>query len=168
MSFKKNLLAFFIIGIAGTLSHFVYKWSGENFLIGLFFPVNESVWEHLKLLFFPAAIYFAVEYLLLSEKPQNFLPSAIKAIFCGMLTIIVLFYTINGIIGKNIDFINISIYFISIIVTLSKKNKSIRKESYYSSNIVLLLSFFFILTAILFLIWSYNPPELGIFVPPMQ
>ena len=36
----------------GTLLHFVYEWSGENVLVAAFSAVNESTWEHMKLLFF--------------------------------------------------------------------------------------------------------------------
>ena len=43
--------------IAGTVSHFVYEWSGNRPAVGLFFPVNESVWEHMKLVFFPMLFY---------------------------------------------------------------------------------------------------------------
>ena len=39
--------------ITGVISHFVYEWSGNNRLVGLFFPTNESVWEHMKLCFYP-------------------------------------------------------------------------------------------------------------------
>ena len=58
---------FHIVGLlftllTGFLLHFVYEWSGDNPLVGLFSPVNESVWEHLKLLFFPILAYSIVEY----------------------------------------------------------------------------------------------------------
>ena len=39
--------------ILGTLLHFTYKWSEENAIVGIFSAVNESTWEHLKLLYFP-------------------------------------------------------------------------------------------------------------------
>ena len=38
-----------VLFLAGTLIHFLYGLSGEFFLVGLLAPVNESVWEHLKL-----------------------------------------------------------------------------------------------------------------------
>lgn len=43
--------------ITGTIAHFVYEWSDNSFIIGLFFPVNESTWEHMKLCFFPMLLY---------------------------------------------------------------------------------------------------------------
>ena len=58
-----SLLAYIIIGIAGTLFHFIYEWSGENPIVGAIASVNASVWEHLKLLFFPALFYIIIEYL---------------------------------------------------------------------------------------------------------
>ena len=48
--------AIFVL-IAGTLSHFVYEWSGQNFILGFFFPIDESTWEHMKLIFFPMLSY---------------------------------------------------------------------------------------------------------------
>ena len=50
---KFCVIGFFVTTVLGILSHFVYDWTGGGFLIGLFFPVNESTWEHMKLLFFP-------------------------------------------------------------------------------------------------------------------
>lgn len=44
----------------GAVSHFFYEWSGEAVAAGIFFPANESVWEHMKLVFFPFAVYFAL------------------------------------------------------------------------------------------------------------
>lgn len=42
-----------VAAFLGTLNHFLYFLSGQSPIIALFCPVNESVWEHLKLLYFP-------------------------------------------------------------------------------------------------------------------
>ena len=65
MVHSKRILAFCITGgiftlIAGTLGHFVYEWSGGAVWTAWLFPVNESVWEHLKLLILPAVVFFAL------------------------------------------------------------------------------------------------------------
>ena len=59
---KKTSAIFFAVGalftlILGTVGHFFYEWSGENKIAGIFFPVNESVWEHMKLTLLPTGIY---------------------------------------------------------------------------------------------------------------
>ena len=46
----------------GSLLHFTFEWSQGSLLVGLFSAVNESVWEHLKLLFVPATVWAAFRY----------------------------------------------------------------------------------------------------------
>ncbi len=166
MTAKRNIWAFFVISILGTLGHFVYEWSGKPYLVGLFFPVNESTWEHLKLLFFPAVIYSAVEYLTLKEKPKNYITATAISVIIGMLSIIVMFYTYQGVIGRNIDILNILIYYMGVIVTVFAEQKIIKRGVFSSEflNIIFLAIIF--LTAVLFVFFSYNPPALGIFLPP--
>ena len=164
MNLKRNITAFLIIGILGTLGHFIYEISGKKMGVGFFFPVNESTWEHLKLLFYPALIYFFVEYLLNYKNNKNYISSSVISIFIGIMSIIILFYTYQGVIGKNIDFINISIYYISVIITLVsqyilfKNHKCTCNPNLFFIPIVLM--------AILFAVFSFHPPKLGIFAPP--
>ena len=166
MSAKRNVIAFFIISIIGTLSHFVYEWTGKPYLIGLFFPVNESTWEHLKLLFFPSLIYFAIVYFTLKEKPKNYISATAISIIAGMLSIVVMFYTYQGVLGKNIDFLNILIYFLGVIMTVYIMQRILKTQSYSSGTANVISLFFLLLTAILFVSFSFNPPSLGIFLPP--
>ena len=57
-SLKRDLLkGIFFVLAAGSLAHFIYEWSGYSTAAGLFFPVNESTWEHMKLCFFPMLGY---------------------------------------------------------------------------------------------------------------
>ena len=52
-----TLIGILFVSVTGTLSHFLYQFSGNCFLTGLFSPVGESTWEHMKLLFFPMLFY---------------------------------------------------------------------------------------------------------------
>ena len=68
MQKKNSILIFEIIStifvmVLGTLLHFTYKWSNNNMLVGIFSPINESIWEHLKLMFFPMLITIIIGYL---------------------------------------------------------------------------------------------------------
>lgn len=166
MGFKKNIIAFIVIGALGALSHFVFEWTNENYIIGLFFPVNESVWEHLKLLFFPTAIYSTLEYILSKDKPLNYLQAVVFSTLCGMVWIVMLFYTVSGVIGYNIDILNISIYFIGVIITVYKKDVIIKKEKFVLPIFYWTSLFLGIITAIFFIVFSYNPLSYGIFTPP--
>ena len=164
---KKNILAFLIIGGVGILLHFLYDWTGQNAIVGIFSAVNESTWEHLKLLFVPAVIYSAFEFFLRCKNTKNFWPAVTLGILAAMLIITTLFYTYTGILGFNVDFINILIYFISIIVFIRTKNKIIREETFTKKNAVNISLTIIAVLALLFAYWSFNPPSLGIFTPPI-
>lgn len=165
MGFKKNLLAFSVIGICGVLGHFAYEFSGNIWFLGLFFPVNESIWEHLKLIFFPALSYFLIEYFTSERKPNNYIYSAFCGIFYGIISIIVLYYTISGVLGKNIDFVNIIIFFVAVIITICKRNKNILNATEFSKFKKYTLITFTVIFTVLFFFWSYYPPRLSIFIP---
>lgn len=161
-----SLLAFIIIGITGTLWHFVYEWTGGSPIVGAVAPVNESVWEHLKLLFFPALFYFIIEYFLSKERYENLIPSGVIGIFAGMLTITAFFYTYKGILGFDVAVLDVLSYFLGVGVMLFVKSRILRKKSFSSKTAKCLSLIITAVTAVLFVIWSFNPPTLGIFIPP--
>ena len=103
--------------IAGTLLHFAYDFFNEEDFVAIFSAVNESTWEHLKLLFFPVIIFAIAEYFLYGKNLSNFWTAKVTSLLAGMLSIVVMFYTYTGVIGKNIDLLNISIFVIATILT---------------------------------------------------
>lgn len=112
MSLKTNLFRFIFISVLGVLLHFTYEWSGDNAVVGLFSAVNESTWEHLKLLFFPFLLLTILEVLLRGNMlPEQFLPARVLGILAGMGGIVVGFYTLRGVLGRNYDALNIALYF---------------------------------------------------------
>ena len=166
MSFKTNLLRFIFISILGVLLHFTYEWSGDNSLVGLFSAVNESTWEHLKLLFFPMLLLTIFEILLMPDKlPENFLFSRTIGIVSGMAFIVISFYTILGVIGKSYDFINIALYFAGVLYALTVENKLYRKDS---RNLSLISAVILFIIAIAFFMFTYSAPAIGLFKDPLS
>ena len=51
------IIGILAVWVSGSLFHFVYDWTGKNTFVGLFFPTNESTWEHMKLAFLPMNLY---------------------------------------------------------------------------------------------------------------
>lgn len=105
--------------IIGTLSHFVYDWSGKNPIVGLFSPINESVFEHLKMLYFPMLIWVIIGYYKYARKNRSYFPSAFVGLVCGLLTMPVIFYTYTAFTKTEILFIDIIIFILSIIIAYS-------------------------------------------------
>ena len=91
---KWELVGIAIISSVGSLLHFAFEWSGQLPPIGVFAAVNESVFEHLKLTYWPALLYAAIEYRLVRESANNFLVAKAAGIYLMPAVIIAIFYVL--------------------------------------------------------------------------
>lgn len=163
---KSELISYITASILGVLFHFVYEWSGNNSFLGLFVPVNESTWEHLKLIFFPIVILSLIEYFLFSIKKPAFICIKLRSTLIGMFATVVLFYTYSGILGKTIDVVNIAIYFIAMTISYCYSFKQLKKESNSESS----SQQCFLVLCIIILLFAYLtifPLPIGLFKPPV-
>ncbi len=164
----KNKKINFIIGflwtaVLGTLLHFTYEWSGQNSFAGLFSAVNESIWEHMKLLFFPAAFYALITYPFMRKTYPHYLTACVFAILTGISFQTSAYYIYSGIIGNDIPWVNIMLFYVSaaLIWVLSYK-WNLRKWNTGSLWGLAIIS----AVSVLFFWFTSNPPELGIFSEP--
>lgn len=149
--------------ILGTILHFTYKLSGGNRIVAIFSAINESTWEHLKLVFFPMLISTIIGYFYIGKNIHNFLYSKTLGIILSMGFIVIFFYTYSGVLGKNIAIIDILSFFIAVIlgeflsyILIVNKAKCNKKIAITILGVI----------AISFIIFTYFPPDLGIFRDP--
>ena len=143
MSLKTNLFRFIFISVLGVLLHFTYEWFGDNAVVGLFSAVNESTWEHLKLLFFPFLLLTILEVLLRGNMlPEQFLPARVLGILAGM----------GG-----------ALYFAGVLLSLFVENKRYRKSSLLSTKAAAAV---LLLLTVAFFMFTYCPPDIGLFWDP--
>ena len=166
MRIKRNIISFLIIGALGTIFHFVYEWTNDNTFAGCFFPVNESIWEHLKLYFYPALIYYSAEYFVTKPRSENYTSQIAISIYAAFASTLIIYYLYYGILGFNLDFLNITIFFISVIVLIITRNKIDNSQKFNTKNSKITFLILLVIQGFLFAVWSYNPPSLGIFLPP--
>ena len=156
---------FAVTSLAGTLLHFLYDWSGKALLAAPFSGVNESTWEHMKLLFWPTFIYAIVQSLFFREQ-KNFWCVKLRGILIGLILIPVLFYTYNGAIGKSPDWINIAIFFIAAAVSYIYETRRFGKEKSPCSHPKIALAILCGI-AVLFILFTFLTPEINIFMDPL-
>ena len=149
---KLTIIGVLVVSALGTLFHFLYQW----FPIFLF-PMNESIFEHMKLIIFPFLIYFIVCLFFYKDNKMSLFSSFFSAILISILTVIILYYTYSGFIGKNIDAVNILIYYVSIIVGFFCIYK--KKTLVSFSNSIIFLMIILILVGL----FSFYPPNLSFF-----
>lgn len=153
-----------LVCILGTLLHFTYKFFGENNFLASFSAVNESVWEHLKLLFFPMLLTTIIGYFYIGKNEPNFLCAKTLGIVTSMLFIIIFFYTYTGIIGKSILFIDIASFFVAVILAeYLSYNLIIRNFECNHITVIIILS----VILIGFIVFTYFPPKIEIFRDPV-
>lgn len=99
---------------AGNLLHFVYQWTGESTVAGLFAAVNESTWEHMKLLAVPWVLFSLVEYIAL--RTDGVAAPRAAGLLAGLAAIPTLFYTYKGIVGQGYMIVDILIFQVSVLL----------------------------------------------------
>lgn len=165
----KHLKRYTIIGIifvliTGTLAHFVYDWSGNNYIVGFFTPINESIWEHMKLLFFPMLLYSFFIIFKFKKTYSHITSSLYFGIITGTLLIPVFFYAYTFILGKNNFILDISTFILSILIAFwlsYKLTLSCRLEPH-----TILLFCSVCILFICFILFTYHPPAARIFEDP--
>ena len=160
------IMSIIVIGL-GVLLHYTYEWSGENGFVGTFSSVNESVWEHLKLLFYPLIIACLIQFAFLRQ--NNLGPGIMFGVISGMLLIVAMFYTYIGAFTHPDSYvaIDITIFIISSILAVIVATAFFSVNSYDTSYQI--LSFIVVLMIlILFIVFTFNPPDVPLFVPPPE
>ena len=162
---KKKFIIYDMIGllftiIFGSLLHFVYHLSGDNTFFALFSPINESTWEHLKLLFFPFVAYSIFQYFIIGHNYRNFITAKVLGVIIGIISIPLMFYTYTSILLNHYLTIDILIFIISVILAYGVswyvlKHKSI---SFNLLSVILLACLI-----IIFMFFSFHPPEMELF-----
>ena len=160
-----QLMGFAVTSLGGTLLHFLYDWLGEAIWIAPFSGVNESTWEHMKLLFFPMFIYAIVQSFFFKER-KDFWCVKLRGILLGLALIPIIFYTYNGVFGKSPDWINIAIFFISAAIAYLYETRLFNNEKIACSSpktAIIALS----VIALLFIVFTFATPEIAIFKDPV-
>ncbi len=161
-----QLVGFGAVSLLGTLLHFLYDWTGST-VAALISGVNESTWEHMKLLFFPLMLFAAVENFFAGWDYENFWCIKLGGTLLGLALIPVIFYTLRGIFGTTPDFVNIAIFFVAAAGAFLFETGQFKKGSQpcaASKWAILVL----ILIAVAFGVFTFAPPEIPLFRDPID
>ncbi len=158
-------MGFAVTSLGGTLLHFLYDWLGEANWIAPFSGVNESTWEHMKLLFWPMFLYAIVERFFFPDR-KDFWCVKLKGTLLGLALIPTLFYTYNGVIGRSPDWINIAIFFVSAAIAYIYETRQFHRKAAPCKSPKLALALLCAI-ALLFVVFTFQTPEIGIFKDPL-
>jgi len=163
MNLKKiKFLSFFIIFSMSFLSHFMYDWIPNTF-ISFFFPVNESIWEHMKILYTSIIISGIIEFILLKFFKidfNNFMFQLFLEAYLSIIIYLIIYLPVYFLIGENLIFsISLMALVYIIVIVISYYIMCASKFLYLNE-----ISFIFlILGYLIFIYFTYNPSHNYIF-----
>lgn len=168
---QNALCSFILWGIPilitfGYIMHGLYEWAGYSKVVGIFAPVNESVWEHLKLTFWPILIWWIMGYFLYGAQDFAFIAPwfvscTVSEIAC-LLAIITFYYTYTGSLGIKSLILDIFSLFLGVAVGQGSALymfKHVKLEYCHLYGAVTILT----ILAALFAIFTFNPPHIPLF-----
>ena len=173
---RKNLYWYYVVlttaaaFVIGAIFHNIYDWSGGNVILGLFFPVNESIWEHLKLIFYPLLILWTVTVRRMHMDPEFPRPSRYTAcmlsVAAGSVITAAGFYLLHCGFGITAFFVDLLLYALGLFCgqfLATHLTFHTRIPKWIGVICIILL----VLTILSFACFSLRPPNIPIFIPNM-
>lgn len=144
MTLKKiKILELFMLFGLSVLFHFTYEWI-PTLITSILFPVNETIWEHMKLFYSSTLIYSFIDYLLIKKnniEVNNFLLQVFIRSILSIIIYLLMYLPIKSIFGENMV-ITISLMFITYIISVYISYKLLNyKQLNVNKNIIILLIF---------------------------
>ena len=164
--FGYELAGMVFIMIVGSMLHFTLESSGHQPAAGVFSAVNESVWEHMKLGFWPALVWALVEYRSIKKSANNFLFAKTIGIYLIPIVIPVVFYSYTAVLGESVLVIDILTFVVAIIVGQIVSYKLLTyKELPDMLNKISLVAL--VVLGVAFVLFTFYPPHLPLFRDPV-
>lgn len=118
----KRLLAweigsFFFIGIFGAALHFTFELSNfSSSVVAYFSAVNESTWEHLKMVFFPGLVFALIEYTYIRDVARNYIVAKVASLFIMPLVIVIGWYIYAPLVGRSVFQADLVLFYIAVFI----------------------------------------------------
>ena len=167
MSLKNlKILGVVLAFLLSFVFHFVYDLF-PNFLTSIFFPVNESIFEHMKIIFGCILLSGVIQKIIVIKKELNYNNVCISNVIVAFLSIfifLIMFIPIYSLIGENLP-ITLIIMLITYIISQILSIYIIKKEDMKKENFAILLV---IIIYTIFGILTYYPPKNELFIDPIH
>ena len=164
---KWELIGIAVISVIGSGLHFAFELSGEWAPIGIIAAVNESIFEHLKLTFWPTVIYAAVTYKLLKNATSNFIIAKTAGVYVMPAAIIVLFYAYTTITGIENFIIDIIIFIVAVALGQFTSYQILTRKQ-LSQGLQWFSLAFGIILGLIYGLFTYYPPRVPFFLDPVS
>ncbi|MHB1169357.1 MAG: DUF6512 family protein [Longimicrobiales bacterium] len=155
-----SALALIPLGVA---LHYVYDWTGQHAVAGIFAALNESTWEHLKLAFWPMLLVAPFHWWLY-DRPVGWLPATAVRVVTAPLLIIVLFYGYTAILATHHLPLDLAVFALSVIGGEILGHRIMERT--FDGWVHVLAGVVIVLMIAAMVAFSFAPPDWFLFEPP--
>ena len=162
MTLKKwKVISVILIFLFSSLFHFIYDWF-PTFFTSLFFPVNESIWEHNKIIVMSFLVLAIFEKLHYKKRKNVIFTECISSLVC-MILVMLIFTPVYLYILKTNDnmIVTFAIFLFAISISQIISYKLLQKE--YNPKLEEFGVIFFVIFFLINIIFTYYPPKLALF-----
>ena len=150
--------------LLGNGLHFLYDWTGQAGWASYISAVNESAWEHMKLLAVPWILWTAVTCIV--QRGLRCAGPRAAGLLAGLALIPAVFYTYTGIIGRSVDVVNVLLFQAAVLLAYwvsrsLQKRGALTAPVWQAAGAAVQVGI-----AALFAVWTASPPDLPLFVDP--
>lgn len=170
MKQSKKLLWFSLAGVVflfglGTFMHFLYALTGYQRWAAVIAPVNESVWEHTKMMVLPILLWGLVEFLALKPPLKPWLAATTLGLAAMYVVMIGVYYLYTGVLGYHVLWVDILIALLAAAAAQGVSYWVLREEKSFGMYNLLLWGLL-ALMLVMYFSFTINPPQLQLFEDP--
>jgi len=165
---KNKLLAweigsFFFIGLIGAALHFTFEMSNYSSMeVAYFSAVNESTWEHLKMVFFPGLVFALIQYTYVRDVVNNYIVAKVAGLFIMPLVITVGWYIYAPILGRSYYPADLFLFYLAVLIGQVVSYRLLTRPPLEKKYTQLAVVSFIILFAA-FSTFTFYPPKIFLF-----
>jgi hypothetical protein len=148
--------------LLGSALHFTFELSYNNRFVGIFSAVNESVWEHMKLAFWPSILWMLITIIPLRNSVNNYFVAKAVGTYVMVFLIPATFYSYTSFTGESIFLIDIAIFVVAIVVGQFFSYRLFNYKKLPSSAAIIAIIALVMLAAA-FVLFTFYPPHVAIF-----
>ena len=154
---------FFFIGLIGAALHFTFELSNfSNMVVAFFSAVNESTWEHLKMVFWPGVIFSLIEYSYIRDQVNNFLVAKAVSLFVMPLIIVIGWYGYTPFTQRSIFQLDLLLFYVAVLLGQIISYKILTRDALSKRAVTLSAAGLFVML-IAFSTFTFYPPEIFLF-----
>ncbi len=162
---KYTYLGIPVLFLVGALFHFLYELLGQLAVVGAISPVNESVWEHSKMVVLPLILWWGLYYLIKGKDEgidkQKWFTGALTSLVSTIIAMPLLFYFYTEAFGVESVVVDILILLVALFIGQTLGYHVYKYGKGLPGNTALLLM---LLILIVFIVYTFAPPHLPIFM----